>query len=190
MKIYTKTGDTGTTSLFGGKRVSKSSTRFEAIGSLDELNSYLGLVAALLSGDTDLNSSSDNLVEKIYKIQSTLLQIGADLATPYTANSSVQKKIVRLSADKVTKLEHEIDVYDAQLTKLTSFILPGGHPVAAHIQVARSLCRRAERNVIKLGKGVEVNPEIYKYLNRLSDWFFVAARLVNTLTKSQEQIWE
>jgi len=179
MKIYTKNGDNGKTSLFGGRRVSKSIVRLEVIGCIDELNALLGLI----------NAKTKELPE-IQRIQSELLQIGADIATPYSVRSSFQKSIQRLSSKEVQVLEKEIDKFEKELPKLTHFILPGGHEIASILQFARAVARRAERNAVRLEKGAKVNPNVLKYLNRLSDWLFVAARWINFKTKTEEIIWK
>lgn len=190
MKIYTKSGDKGETSLFSGKRVSKSDQRFKAIGSIDELNSHLGLIVSSIEEDEKLREERHILINKFYRIQSELLQIGADLATPLDANPSMQKKVPRITPDKTRVLEEEIDKFDSSLPALTNFVLPGGHVIAAQIQVARSVCRRAERQIVSLSEDSKLNPEVLKYINRLSDWLFVLARYMNSMTKSKEQIWK
>lgn len=185
MPIYTKTGDEGTTSLLGGRRVSKSIVRFEAIGCLDELNSILGIIISQIGTKEKLSS----LKEYLPRIQSELLSVGSDLATPYSASSTFQKSIERIPEDFTKRLESEIDQMTKKLPKLRYFILPGGQNQASQLQLARAVARRAERNVVRLTKGAKVNPEILKYLNRLSDWLFVAARWVNVMTRTEEKIW-
>jgi cob(I)alamin adenosyltransferase len=170
MKIYTKTGDKGTTSLIYGERVAKNDDRVEAYGSCDETNSMIGLALAYLN---NVQFEDKNNFEHIfYKIQTTLFHVGAELATP--TGKEVKWK---LKDEDIAELEQQIDQWDSELPALTNFILPGGHPVAAVLHVARTVVRRAERSAVSLG--TEVNPLVLSYLNRLSDFLFVAARYVN-----------
>ncbi len=190
--IYTKTGDNGTTALFGGRRVSKSVVRMEVIGCVDELNSHIGLIRALLA---KLKTNSENeefekIIESLNQTQKDLLQVGADLATSYSTKASFQKNIDRIALDQVTRLEKEIDDMEKLLPKLKYFILPGGDEIASSVQIARAICRRAERNAVRLTKGAKVNENILKYLNRLSDWFFVSARFVNYKLEVEEEVWK
>jgi cob(I)alamin adenosyltransferase len=178
MKIYTKHGDRGETSLFGGKRLSKDSLRIEAYGSVDELNSILGVVRSLKP-----HRELDSLLEQV---QNELFVLGADLATPRTSSS---KKVQRLQEQSVLQLEEHIDALDETLSPLRSFILPGGSPVAAKLHVARTVCRRAERLVVRLGKKEKIGGLPVKYLNRLSDLLFVLARYANKLDGAVETPW-
>ncbi len=167
MKIYTKTGDAGTTGLFGGGRVSKASDRVDAYGAVDELNSALGL-ARTLRFDDDV----DALLELI---QSELFTVGAELATlPGRSSGSAP-----VSDAEVAVLERAIDRWQAELPTLQSFVLPGGAEAAAHLHVARTVCRRAERRVVALAATEDVRGEVMRYLNRLGDLLFVLARLAN-----------
>jgi cob(I)alamin adenosyltransferase len=178
MKIYTKTGDTGDTSLFGGKRVPKSTLRIDAYGTVDELNAQLGVVRALKPF-----AEVDSLLEKI---QNQLFVLGADLATPFDAAPS---SIKRIQQNEIQFLEETIDRLDAQLEPLKSFILPGGLPVSAQVHVARTVCRRAERLVDALGRKEPIGKFPLVYLNRLADLLFVAARYVNKREGTEETTW-
>jgi cob(I)alamin adenosyltransferase len=168
-RIYTRTGDDGTSALATGERRPKSDLRFEAIGTIDELNADVGLTRlekATLSGGLDA---------MLGRIQNDLFDLGADLATP----DKPGRERLRIVAAQVERLEKEIDTLNAGLAPLTSFILPGGTPAAARLHVCRTVARRAERLVVGLAGREPVNPEAARYINRLSDFFFVAARLAN-----------
>jgi cob(I)alamin adenosyltransferase len=169
MKIYTKTGDSGDTGLFGGARVSKASHRVTAYGEVDELNSVLGLV---LSEPFDAGISA-----LLTSVQSRLFDVGAELAT--APNSKVALGIPLVSEAEVAELEHAIDTAESELPPLKTFVLPGGSRAAAYLHVARTVCRRAERTVVALAADEAVRPETLRYLNRLSDALFVFARLAN-----------
>ena len=169
-KIYTRTGDDGTSGLVDGSRCNKAEPRFEAIGSVDELNSALGLVAVALAGGAHEAA--------IARIQNDLFDLGADLATP-GSDFAPSEMVLRIVSAQVDWLEHEIDRLNESLTPLTSFILPGGGEAAARLHLARSLARRAERHTVALANGEPVNPALLAYLNRLSDYLFVLARAVN-----------
>ncbi|KTT69388.1 cob(I)yrinic acid a,c-diamide adenosyltransferase [Sphingomonas sanguinis] len=164
-KIYTRTGDEGTTGLVDGSRRSKADSRMVAIGEVDEANSAIGV--ALLSVDGPLSA-------QLTMIQNDLFDLGADLATPGDVEGAL-----RIVGEQVRRLEAEIDAMNAALSPLTSFILPGGSPAAAHLHLARAITRRAERATVALGEQEAINPPALAYLNRLSDWLFVAARAVN-----------
>ena len=179
MKIYTRTGDRGDTSLFGGQRVPKDTLRIEAYGTVDELNSILGIVRTE-------NAQQD--VERVLgKTQETLFVLGADLATPRSAGGT---ELQRIEAMHATALEQEIDALDAQLPPLKSFIRPGGSPVAARLHFARTVCRRAERAVVRLSRNENVGEHVVIYLNRLSDLLFVLARFANHAAKVPEVKWK
>lgn len=178
MKIYTKTGDTGQTSLFGGGRVSKAAVRIDAYGTVDELNSHLGFIRSLgVSKLTD---------ERLEIIQNDLFTLGADLATPI--NTKV--KIKRISGAESLPLEEWIDSMEESLEPLKVFILPGGSPAAAAIQIARTVCRRAERCVITASETEPISYECIVYLNRLSDFLFVLARTENSIAGINETKWQ
>jgi cob(I)alamin adenosyltransferase len=178
MKIYTKTGDDGTTSLFSGGRVSKSSVRVEAYGTVDELNSYLG-VARTYQHD-------ERTGKYLELVQNHLFRLGADLATPMEAKADW---LVRITENEVVWLETSIDELSELLPKLKNFILPGGTAVAAHLHVARTICRRAERLLVTLAAAEAVNEQALIYLNRLSDWLFTLARYENLQAGESETKW-
>ena len=170
MKIYTKTGDDGSTGLFGGRRASKADPRIECYGTVDELNAAIGWAA--VSADAELRSM-------LHAVQNELFDIGAHLATPEDSSAKKSSALPALDEDIVMRLEREIDVADAVLPALRNFILPGGSESAARLHVARTVCRRAERLVVGFAQQQPVSPVIITYLNRLSDWLFVQARLAN-----------
>lgn len=165
MKIYTKTGDAGETSLFGGTRVRKDDARIEAYGTIDELNSFLGVVRA--------SWPSSSLDGQFHAIQSDLFDIGAHLASPG------RSRFAGPPASRVASLEQDIDAMESELTPLKTFILPGGTLAASHLHVARTVCRRGERLVVALRDEDEATKASITYLNRLSDFLFVAARFAN-----------
>lgn len=167
LKIYTKTGDAGETGLFGGARVSKGSARVSVYGDVDELNSSLGMVRV-----EPFDEAIDALLATI---QSDLFDIGAELATPPGKDTGREG----VGDAEVEALERAIDDAEEQLAPLTTFVLPGGCSAAARLHVARTVCRRAERNTVALSSEIEVRPAIVRYLNRLSDLLFVLARLAN-----------
>lgn len=178
MKIYTKTGDKGKTSLVYGSRVAKNDLRVDAYGTCDEANSAIGMALSLLTKE---NFQGKELVESFFhKIQTALFHVGAELATP---KDKEVKWVVK--ASDIEELEQKIDEWDAELPPLTNFILPGGHPAGAAFHVARTVVRRAER--LAVGLNEEVNPEVLAYLNRLSDLLFVTARYVNAQLGIKEQ---
>lgn len=179
VKIYTKTGDTGETSLFGAKRVYKSDRRIEAYGSVDELNAVIGQVLA--------ENPPDKIAEALGRIQNDLFEIGAILAAPQT--SKVEERSF-LETEATPFLEQMIDQLEAMLDPLNRFILPGGGKVGAALHLARTVCRRAERAVVFLLSQKETVPtEVVKYLNRLSDLFFVMARWANKKENIPETLW-
>lgn len=178
MKIYTRTGDTGTTSLFSGGRVRKDHLRVEAYGTVDELNSYLGVIRAGEPGP-----QVDAWLEQI---QNQLFHLGADLATPLESSADW---ITRIAAGDVAWLETSIDQLTDELEPLTNFILPGGTIAAAHIQVARTICRRAERHVVTLAEVEALGDHVVIYLNRLSDYLFTLGRWVNKEAGVAESRW-
>ncbi|MBS4220135.1 cob(I)yrinic acid a,c-diamide adenosyltransferase [Bacillus sp. FJAT-49711] len=169
MKIYTKTGDKGTTSLVYGERVSKNDIRVEAYGTCDEANSMIGLA---LSHLTDIkNDDIKEMHSFLHKVQTTLFHVGAELSTP----AGKKVKWV-LQATDIEELEKTIDLLEGDIPPLSNFILPGGHPAGAVLHVARTITRRAERITVSIDN---VNPLVLSYLNRLSDFLFVAARFIN-----------
>ncbi|MBK5264355.1 MAG: cob(I)yrinic acid a,c-diamide adenosyltransferase [Alphaproteobacteria bacterium] len=169
-KIYTRTGDDGTTGLVGGSRVAKSDARMAAIGDVDEANSAIGIAVAALGKSA--------FADMLRRIQNDLFDLGADLATP-GEDFTPSEMTLRIVADQVVRLETEIDQMNAALEPLRSFILPGGSQAAAAIHLARAIARRAERTAVGAAEGVSLNPQALTYLNRLSDHLFVMARAVN-----------
>jgi cob(I)alamin adenosyltransferase len=180
MKLYTKTGDSGETSLFGGKRVAKDNIRIQACGTVDELNSVLGLAIAELK--------SEEVKKIIVHIQNDLFETGSDLASPLE-NINSSHHISRITENHSIQIEKIIDDFDAKLSPLTNFILPGGIKGAAYLHLARTVCRRAEREIITLSKDEKINSQIMIYLNRLSDLLFVLARYENQINGVKEIPW-
>lgn len=185
IKIYTKTGDKGTTSLHDGHRVSKDSNRINAVGNVDELNTIIGLVISKLRDNKD--KCIVDITDFLTEIQKELFVCGSDLATP--PNKLKSLKQVKLTSDKVDKLEKKIDSLERELEPLNKFILPGGSEVGALLHLSRAVCRRAERSVVTVMLKEEINPICQVYLNRLSDLFFVLARIVNKINKVSEYRW-
>ena len=181
MKIYTKTGDAGKTSLIGGTKVLKSDLRIEAYGTVDELNSHIGLVS---------DYCNDDEARTILKeIQDRLFTIGSELACDPKKDAKLP--IPDLHESDVELLEKEMDRMDKELPRMKNFILPGGSPAVSFMHIARCVCRRAERCCVALMEnGGEVNPLIIKYINRLSDYLFMLARYTGMKTNTQEIIWK
>src|SRR6266404_1614942 len=181
LKVYTKTGDKGTTSLIGGTKVLKSDLRIEAYGTVDELNSYTGLCRDLIT---------DEPCKKILQeVQDRLFTIGSSLA--FDPEKESKMKIPDLKEVDVELLEKEIDRMDEVLPEMKNFILPGGHPTVSHLHIARCICRRAERCCVRLRQeNNEENILIIKYLNRLSDYLFVLARYISHLLNAKEIPWK
>lgn len=170
-KIYTKTGDKGTTALGNGERVVKHDLRVTAYGTVDETNAVVGLSRLHAGGDLD---------DRLAMIQNDLFDLGADLCRPdMEKDKDAEYPPLRMHDNQVTRLESEIDAMNVNLTPLRSFVLPGGSPLAAHLHLCRTVSRRAERLVVELASVETVNGAATKYLNRLSDWFFVASRVTN-----------
>lgn len=178
MKIYTKKGDKGTTSLFGGANIGKNSMRIHAYGTVDELNSVLGIVLT--------HALSDQGKTILVELQNQLFVLGADLATL----PSKKTKIDRISSKEIKQLERWIDDLDEQLPPLTAFILPGGAPAGATLHQARTVCRRAERHAVALKTDNPISDEVIIYLNRLSDLLFVMARYENKHAGEPETQWK
>ncbi|MGJ8744641.1 cob(I)yrinic acid a,c-diamide adenosyltransferase [Polaribacter sp.] len=185
MKIYTKTGDAGTTALFGGKRVKKHNIRIESYGTVDELNAYIGLIK-----DQEISIS---IKETLLKIQNELFTLGAMLATPpekeTLKNGKERLNIPKINVDSILFLEEKIDEMDAELPQMTHFILPGGHQTVSFCHIARCVCRRAERLSVELSEVENVHHDILKYLNRLSDFLFVLARKLSKDLETKEIQW-
>ena len=179
MKIYTKTGDGGETGLVDGSRIRKDHARVAAYGDVDELNAGIGV--ARTHADEELSQLLDG-------VQRDLFAIGAQIADP-RAQVAARKEKAALAAGRIVDLERAIDAREAQMPPLTAFILPGGTPLAASLQVARTVCRRAERSVLALGRTDKVDPLILVYLNRLSDLLFVLARHANHVAGRPEPRW-
>jgi cob(I)alamin adenosyltransferase len=185
MKVYTGTGDRGKTSLFSGERVAKADVRIDAYGDVDELNAVIGAVVAQLPGQAGA------LATALQQIQADLFELGAWLAT--TPTSGAADQLPPFEAQRAVVLERAMDTMDAELTELKAFILPGGHPAAALAHMARTVCRRAERQVLRLvaTQGGETVPtSILVYLNRLSDYLFVCARYCNHLAGVADIPWQ
>lgn len=185
MKIYTKTGDKGTTSLFGGTRVQKYHLRIEAYGTVDELNSYIGLIN---SQQIDKKSK-----QTLLKIQNDLFTLGSMLATPQDKellkNGKERLNIPKINNHSIEFLENEIDLMNKELPVMTNFVLPGGNAIVSYCHIARCVCRRAERISVQLNDQTTVNQQILMYLNRLSDYLFVLARKLTYDNQLAEIPW-
>ena len=191
MKIYTKTGDKGLTGLIDGKRIPKSDIRIIAYGSIDELNSYIGLSISLLSQHRNNNNNNNNqsfsdIIITLNRIQNELFIIGSDLADPDLSKSTS----LRVQSTMITILENDIDNYEKELSPITYFILPGGSVESSSLHIARSIARRAETNVSKLLLNEEINNLVLIYLNRLSDLLFVLSRTVNKRLQILDIAWK
>jgi cob(I)alamin adenosyltransferase len=183
LRIYTRTGDKGETGLFGGQRVGKDDLRVEAYGTVDELNALLGVAVT--------KSGNEGLGPLITRLQNELFDLGSDLATPMEDGETHGKITVpRVTAVLVENLEAEIDGMEAELSPLRQFILPGGTDLAAVLHFARTVCRRAERRVVTLARSENINPEVTRYLNRLSDLLFVMARSANARKSVTDVPWK
>lgn len=177
MKIYTKTGDDGTTGLIGNKRVKKSNPRIISYGMVDELNASIGIILSSKLGK--------DIRTMLTKIQNDLFVVGADLA-----NTNPENKLNRVTSEMVSYLEKEIDRLEEKLSPITYFILPGGDLIASHVHLARAICRRAETNMVHLAESENVNNECLIYMNRLSDLLFVVARTINKRKKISDVAWK
>jgi cob(I)alamin adenosyltransferase len=182
-KIYTRTGDDGTTGLVDGSRVSKTNARLHAIGEVDETNSALGVALQTLAAD----EGETPLVAELRRIQNDLFDLGADIATPGESFEPSRMEL-RIVSSQVEWLEAAIDKANEQLPPLTSFILPGGSLAAAHMHMARAISRRAERALVAASLDVSINPQALNYINRLSDYLFVLCRLINS-TRGGDIMW-
>mgnify|MGYP003603534250 FL=1 len=185
MKVYTKTGDTGTTALFGGTRVPKHHIRIESYGTVDELNSHIGLIR-----DQEMNSIYKNV---LIEVQDRLFTVGAILATPPEKETlkSGEKRLQNLGIVEtdIEFLENQIDTMEESLPPMTHFVLPGGHTTVSYCHIARCVCRRAERLAVHLNDIEPTNEMVIKYLNRLSDYLFVLARKLSYDLKADEVQW-
>lgn len=179
MKIYTKTGDKGTTSLVGGTRVPKTHIRLEAYGTVDELNSHLGLLITYLSDEQDWHF--------LQQVQDKLFVVGSHLATDQEKTKLKDASVI--TPEQVETMEREIDRLDALLPPLTAFVLPGGSRGAAVCHICRTVCRRAERRILALSEQVEISSELLAYVNRLSDYLFILSRKINLDEKKDEIFW-
>lgn len=184
-KIYTRTGDGGETSLYGGGRVLKDDPYIKALGTVDEFNCTLGWAVSLIPTTLSFNS----LREQLTIIQHALFDLGAALATPRTKASEKKIEATRFDSSATSRLESWIDQFEEMLPELKTFILPGGHPAGAALHLARAQCRRVERRIIPLRAQGDVSEGVLKYINRLSDYLFVAARLVNHELQCAETPW-
>ena len=184
MKIYTKTGDKGETALYGGTRVSKASARVESYGTIDELNSFIGVAKSEVKDEKVLN--------QLKKIQFDLFTLGSESATPtdkLTLANGKSRLALMITDKEIEELENWMDDFEKELAPLQYFILPGGGRSATSLHVCRTVCRRAERSLVFLNESEEVRPELIKYLNRLSDYLFVLARYVSKLNNETEEYW-
>lgn len=186
MKIYTRTGDRGTTTLFTGERVHKNNAFIEALGAVDEGNSAVGVALSCLPSIDSLKT----MKQQLETIQHALFDVGAALATPLSKASDKKLEKTRFGHEAITRLENRIDEMEKELPPLHCFILPGGHPAGASLHLARSIIRRAERDVTQLYESGEVVQDVFVYLNRLSDYLFVASRFVNHITGTTEIEWQ
>lgn len=179
MKVYTKSGDLGETSLLGGTRISKAELQIESYGTVDELNSYVGLIRDQIS--------NEKITIELIEIQDRLFTIGSHLANDKTKNKIQLPEVKEID---INRLENEIDKLDEELPVMNAFILPGGHIIASHIHIARCVCRRAERQVVRLNEAWEIPTIIIKYLNRLSDYLFVLSRKISKDFFGNEIEWK
>lgn len=180
--LYTRAGDAGKTSLFGGRRVAKDHPRVVAYGTIDELNSVLGVAISFIR--------QRSLVASLHKIQNELFNIGAELASDKPVRRRKKRsETFDLDASSTLYLEQLVDEYDAKVPPLKTFVLPSGSSAAAFMHQARTVCRRAERNVVTLARKEKINPEIVAYLNRLNDLLFALARYLNKVARRQELLW-
>ncbi len=179
MKVYTKTGDKGETSLFGGKRVLKSNVRIEAYGTSDELNAWIGLIRS--------QKIKENHIKVLVEIQDRIFTLGAQLAAD---PDKPKLKLPRIEEGDILYLEAEMDSMDTELPPMTKFTLPGGNSIVSYCHLARTVCRRCERLIIELNQTAEVNDLVIKYVNRLSDYLFVLSRKLTAELNAKEEFWE
>ena len=191
--VYTRTGDNGTTSLVGGKRVKKYDTRVVAYGTVDELNSHIGLLAEMIALkkndikiDFDIREQFASSFLQLKRIQNNLFVLQTLLATE---NDETYKKLPQLKEETVSEMEKCIDQMDAKLPKLSSFVIPGGSIESAQAHVARTVCRRGEREIVKLSEKENIDPLLIKFINRTSDYLFVLSRYILLLEKKKENFW-
>lgn len=179
MKVYTKTGDKGETSLFGGKRVLKSNVRIEAYGTSDELNAWIGLIRS--------QEIKEHHIKTLVEIQDRIFTLGAQLAAD---PDKPKLKLPKIEEADIVYLENEMDKMDAKLPPMTKFTMPGGNDVVSYCHIARTVCRRCERLIIELNQSTEVNELVVKYVNRLSDYLFVLSRMLTVELNAKEEFWE
>lgn len=183
-KIYTKKGDTGTTQLAYGERVPKDNVRIEAYGTIDELNSFIGLLRDRVANQ---GLVFQEIADQLRIIQHEMHDLGGELATK--SPDQLHPKQSKVSPDDIARLEHQIDNFNESLKPLANFVLPGGHELNSLTHICRTICRRAERRVFSLAQCEMVRPEVPAYLNRLSDWFFVLSRIVSQKLQVEEVLW-
>jgi cob(I)alamin adenosyltransferase len=186
-RVYTRTGDRGETALVGGKRVPKDSLRIEAYGTIDELNSILGIARVFNEESLDAGEGHRFLDEVLCRLQDELFDLGSELATPA---EFFREGMYRTSEDEIDRLEKLIDKCQQDLEPLNSFILPGGGRIGAYLHQCRTVCRRAERDILRLSRQEEINSNVIKYVNRLSDLFFVLSRWIAKQAGEQEYLWQ
>ena len=186
-RVYTRTGDRGETSLVGGKRVPKDSSRLDAYGTIDELNSVIGLARVFNEENLDAGEGHHFLDEVLCKIQDELFDLGSELATP---PESFQEGMFRVSQAEIRNIEKLIDKCQENLQPLESFILPGGGRIGAYLHQCRTVCRRAEREILRLSREETISEWPLKYVNRLSDLFFVLSRWISKETGEREYLWQ
>jgi cob(I)alamin adenosyltransferase len=186
-RVYTRTGDRGETSLVGGKRVPKDSPRIDAYGTIDELNSIIGLARVFNEENLEAGEAHHFLDEVLCKIQDELFDLGSELATP---SESFQQGMFRISQTEIKNIEKLIDKCQENLQPLESFILPGGGRVGAYLHQCRTVCRRAEREILRLSREETISEWPLKYVNRLSDLFFVLSRWISKETGEREYLWQ
>jgi cob(I)alamin adenosyltransferase len=186
-KVYTRVGDKGETGLVGGKRVPKDSPRIDAYGTIDELNSIVGLARVFNEENLDAGEAHQFLDGVLCQIQDELFDLGSELATP---PEFFQEGMYRVSEKEIERIEKLIDQCQKDLEPLKSFILPGGGRVGAYLHQCRTVCRRAEREILRLSRAEEINHDAIKYMNRLSDLFFVLSRWISKQTGEQEYLWQ
>lgn len=187
MKLYTRSGDDGSTGLFGGGRVQKDNPRVEAYGCVDEFNAFLGWARCTITTSEHANAPERIFGSILDALQSRLFDLGADLATP--SGSKHENRIHRISQANVTQAEQWIDEVDAQNSPMTNFVLPGGTELAARLHIARTVCRRAERAMVQLSHDEPVNPQAIIFINRLSDLLFAMARRANKESGVSDVPW-
>jgi len=186
-KVYTRTGDKGETALVGGKRVPKDSPRIDAYGTIDELNSIVGLARVFNEESLDAGEAHQFLDGVLCQIQDELFDLGSELATP---PEFFKEGMYRVSESEIDRIENSIDRCQKDLEPLKSFILPGGGRIGAYLHQCRTVCRRAEREILRLSRSEEINSCVLKYVNRLSDLFFVLSRWIAKQTGEPEYLWQ